>query len=45
VEAVYPPKEGFSVLRLLMGEEGEQSLSNLAGLRYPQPAFLPSWFR
>ena len=35
VEAVYPPKEGFSLLRLLMGEEGEQSLSNLVGLRYP----------
>lgn len=45
VEAVYPQKEGFSLLRLLTGEEGEQSLSNLVGLHYPQPAFLPSWFR
>jgi protease-4 len=45
VEAVYPQKEGFSLLRLLMGEDGEQTLSNLVGLRYPQPAFLPSWFR
>ena len=45
VEAVYPQREGFSLLRLLTGEEGEQSLSNLVGLRYPQPAFLPSWFR
>ncbi len=45
VEAVYPQKEGFSLLRLLMGEAGEESLSNLVGLRYPQPAFLPSWFR
>ena len=45
VEAVYPQKEGFSLLRLLTGEAGEESLSNLVGLRYPQPAFLPSWFR
>jgi protease-4 len=45
VEAVYPQKEGFSLLRLLMGEDGEQTLSNLVGLSYPYPAFLPSWFR
>ena len=45
VEAVYPQKEGFSLLRLLTGEEGEQTLTNLVGLSYPQPAFLPSWFR
>jgi protease-4 len=45
VEAVYPQKEGFSLLRLLLGEDTEQSLSHLAGLSYPQPAFLPSWLK
>ncbi|MCX5893331.1 MAG: S49 family peptidase, partial [Deltaproteobacteria bacterium] len=45
VEAVYPQKEGFSLLRLLMGDDGEQTLSNLVGLHYPQPAFLPTWVR
>ncbi|MCL4502667.1 MAG: signal peptide peptidase SppA [Deltaproteobacteria bacterium] len=45
VQAVYPQKEGFSLLRLLTGEDAEQTLSNLVGLSYPHPAFLPSWFR
>jgi len=44
VEAVYPEKEGFSLLRLLLGQETEDTLSRVA-LPYPEPAFLPSWFR
>ncbi|MGO9396045.1 MAG: signal peptide peptidase SppA [Desulfobaccales bacterium] len=44
VEAVYPPKEG-SVLRYLLGDDTEETLSNLTSLAYPQPAFLPAWFR
>jgi protease-4 len=44
VKAVYPEKEGFSLLRLLLGQETEESLGQLA-LPYPEPAFLPPWFR
>ncbi len=44
-EAVYPPKEGFSVLRLLLGEDTEDTLSQIRALPYPEPAFLPAWFR
>jgi len=44
VIAVYAEKEGFSLLRLLLGQETEDTLSQLA-LPYPEPAFLPSWFR
>ena len=44
VKAVYAEKEGFSLLRLLLGQETEESLSNLS-LPYPEPAFLPSWFK
>jgi protease-4 len=44
VEAVYPEREGFSLLRLLLGQDTEESLSHLA-LPYPEPAFLPPWFR
>jgi len=44
VKAVYAEKEGFSLLRLLLGQETEESLSNLS-LPYPEPAFLPAWFR
>jgi len=44
VTAVYAEKEGFSLLRLLLGQETEDTLSQLA-LPYPEPAFLPSWFR
>jgi protease-4 len=44
VKAVYAQKEGFSFLRLFLGQETEESLSNLS-LPYPEPAFLPSWFR
>jgi protease-4 len=45
VEAAYPPKEGFSVLRLLLGEGTEDTLANLRAMPYPEPAFLPTWFR
>jgi protease-4 len=44
VKAVYPEKEGFSLLRLLLGQDTEESLSQLA-LPYPEPAFLPTWLR
>jgi protease-4 len=44
VKAVYPEKEGYSILRLLLGQETEDTLSQLA-LPYPEPAFLPPWFR
>ncbi|MEJ2673070.1 MAG: signal peptide peptidase SppA [Deltaproteobacteria bacterium] len=44
VEAVYPEKKGFSLLRLILGQKTEKSLSQLA-LPYPEPAFLPRWFR
>jgi protease IV len=44
VEAVYPKKEGFSLLNLLLGQDAEETLSQLA-LPYPEPAFLPPWFR
>jgi protease-4 len=44
VEAVYPEKEGFSLLRFLIGQDAEESLTHLS-LPYPEPAFLPPWFR
>jgi protease-4 len=44
VEAVYPEKEGFSLLRFLVGQDTEESLTNLS-LPYPEPAFLPTWFK
>ena len=43
VEAVYPKKEGFSLLSLLLGQDTEESLSQLAA-PYPEPAFLPAGF-
>jgi protease-4 len=45
VEARYPEKEGFSLLRLLLGQDTEDTLSHLKALPYPEPAFLPTWFR
>ena len=45
VDAVYPEKEGFSLLRLLLGQDTEDTLSRVAALPYPEPAFLPPWFR
>jgi len=44
VEAVYPPKES-TILRYLVGEDTEETLANLAAFTYPQPAFLPPWFK
>jgi len=44
VKAVYPEKEGYSLLRLFLGQETEESLSRLA-FPYPEPAFLPPWFK
>jgi protease-4 len=44
VEAVYPEKEGFALLRFLLGQDTEETLNRLA-LSYPEPAFLPAWFR
>ncbi len=44
VEAAYPEKEGFSLWRLLLGGDSEDTLSHLA-LPYPEPAYLPPWFR
>jgi len=44
VKAVYPEKAGFSLLRLLLGQDTEDTLSQLA-LPYPEPAFLPPWLR
>jgi protease-4 len=43
VQAVYPEKERFSFLRWLLDQDSE-SLSRLA-LPYPEPAYLPPWFR
>ncbi|HZE22068.1 MAG TPA: signal peptide peptidase SppA [Desulfobaccales bacterium] len=44
IKAVYPKKEGFSLLRLVFGEESQKSLGQLV-LPYPEPAFLPTWYR
>jgi protease-4 len=44
VEAVYPEKEGFSLLRFLIGQDAEESLTHIA-LPYPEPAYLPTWFK
>lgn len=44
VEAVYPEKEGFSLLRLLLGRDTEERLTSIS-LPYPEPAFLPRWFK
>ncbi len=44
VEAAYPPKES-TFLRYLVGGDTEETLANLTAFTYPQPAFLPSWFR
>jgi protease-4 len=44
VEAAYPPKES-TLLRYLVGEDTEETLSNLTAFTYPQPAFLPPSFK
>jgi protease-4 len=43
VKTVYPEKRGFSLLKLLLGQDAESHLEFLTR-PYPQPAFLPSWF-
>ncbi len=43
VETVYPEKKGFSLLKLLLGQDVAQNLDFLT-LPYPEPAFLPPWF-
>lgn len=43
IEMVFPEKKGFSLLKLLLGQEAESNLEFLAS-PYPQPAFLPPWF-
>jgi protease-4 len=45
VEAVYPQRDRFSILRLLLDEDAEETLTNLFTRSYPEPAFLPSWFK
>lgn len=44
IETVYPEKRGFSLLKLLLGQDVEKNLEFLT-LPYPEPAFLPPWFR
>jgi len=44
IETVYPEKKGLSLLRLLLGQDAEKSLEFLTS-PYPEPAFLPPWFR
>jgi protease-4 len=44
IEVVRPEKKGFSLLNLILGQNVEESLQQLT-LPYPEPAFLPPWFR
>ena len=44
IETVYPEKKGFSLLKLLLGQDVEKSLEFLTSPS-PEPAFLPPWFR
>jgi len=44
IETVYPEKKGFSLLKLILGQDAEKSLEFLTS-PYPEPAFLPPWFR
>jgi protease-4 len=44
IETVFPEKRGFSLLKLLLGQDAETNLEFLTS-PYPQPAFLPPWFR
>ncbi len=43
IETVYPEKKGFSLLKLILGQDVAQKLDFLT-LPYPEPAFLPPWF-
>lgn len=44
VETVFPEKRRYSLLSFILGRDIQESLANLA-FPYPEPAFLPSWFR
>jgi protease IV len=44
IEAVFPEKKGFSLLNLLLGQDVRENLEFLTQ-PYPEPAFLPPWFR
>jgi len=44
IETVYPEKKGLSLLKLLLGSDAEKNLEFLTS-PYPEPAFLPPWFR
>jgi protease IV len=44
IETVFPEKKGFSLLKLLLGQDVEKNLEFLTS-PYPEPAFLPPWFR
>lgn len=47
VEVVYPEKKRFSLLNLLMGGDAQEKVEGLVDSLslYPEPAFLPTWFR
>jgi len=44
IETIYPEKKGFSLLNLLLGQGVQENLQQLT-IPYPEPAFLPPWFR
>jgi len=44
VETVFPERRRFSLLSFILGQDIQDSLTNLT-VPYPVPAFLPSWFR
>jgi protease-4 len=44
IETVYPERKGFSLLKLLLGQEVEKNLEFLTSPS-PEPAFLPPWYR
>jgi len=44
IETVLPEKKGFSLLKLFLGQDAEKNLEFLI-TPYPEPAFLPPWFR
>ncbi len=44
IEAVFPEKKGLSLLSLLLGQDVRDNLEYLTQ-PYPEPAFLPPWFR
>ena len=44
IKTVFPERKGFSLLSLLLGTDIGKNLESLT-LPYPEPAFLPPWFR